>query len=158
MVDTGASTIAAPTESTADGCDVDVVMGNSAGAVTLSGFTASPTGTGDVVVTANTASGTATFTNSSANIGFTNTLIAGQKVYFTTSNTLPTNFTANTIYYVIATSLSTSNIQVSATPGGSAITAGSAGSGTQTAHVPAIMRLIINEINALANAIWKQVQ
>lgn len=76
--------------------------------------------------------GTATFTNSSANIGYVNSFVAGQAVQFTSSGTLPTNFALLTTYYVIATGLSGSNIQVSATPGGSAITAGSAGSGTQT--------------------------
>lgn len=157
MVNTGASTIAAPTSLTS-GLDVQVINGNAAGAITLSGFAASPTGTGDTFATANTASGTATFSNGSANIGFTNTLIAGQKVYFTTSGGLPTNFTANTIYYVIATSLSTSNIQVAATPGGSAIVAGSAGSGTQTAHLPSVFLLIVNQVDGLATAFWKQQQ
>lgn len=78
---------------------------------------------------------TATFTNTSANIGLTNTCAAGDIVSFTTSSALPTNFAVNTNYFVIATGLSSSNIQVSATPGGSAITAGSAGAGTQTATV-----------------------
>ncbi len=78
---------------------------------------------------------TATFTNGSANIGLTNTCAAGDMVVLSTSSALPTNFTAGTVYYVIATSLSSSNIQLSATPGGSAITAGSAGTGTQTATV-----------------------
>jgi hypothetical protein len=76
--------------------------------------------------------GTATFTNSSANIGYTNSFAANQAVQFTSSGTLPTNFALATTYYVIATGLSGSNIQVSATMGGAAITAGSAGSGTQT--------------------------
>jgi hypothetical protein len=75
---------------------------------------------------------TCTFTNSSPNIGVTNTCAAGDKVVFSTTSALPTNFTAGTPYYVLASSLSSSNIQVSATPGGSAITAGSAGAGTQT--------------------------
>lgn len=77
-------------------------------------------------------SATATFTNSSANIGVTNTFTANQAVQFTTTGTLPTNFATATTYYVISTSLSGSNVQVSATVGGAAITAGSAGSGVQT--------------------------
>ena len=134
MVNTGASTIAAPAN---DGdCGIQVINGNGAGAITLTGFPTQPTGTGDTFATANTASGTGTFTNGSANIGLTNTLVAGQPVYLTTSGGLPTNYTANTVYYVSATSLSTSNIQVAATPGGTPIIAGSAGSGTQTVHVP----------------------
>lgn len=75
---------------------------------------------------------TCTFTNSSANIGVTNTCAAGDMVVFSTTSALPTNFTAGTTYYVLSSSLSTSNIQVAATSGGSAISAGSAGSGTQT--------------------------
>ena len=75
---------------------------------------------------------TCTFTNGSANIGVTNTCAANDMVVFSTSGALPTNFTAGTIYFVISTGLSSSNIQVSATKGGAAISAGSAGSGTQT--------------------------
>lgn len=77
---------------------------------------------------------TATFTNGSASIGLTNTFAANDRVSFQTSGTLPTNFTAFQSYYVIATGLSGSVFQVSATLGGTAITAGSAGSGTQTAY------------------------
>jgi len=79
--------------------------------------------------------GTATFTNGSAVISFTNSFVAGQAVQFTTSGTLPTNFSPNTIYWVIATGLSGSQFEVSATYGGSAITAGSAGSGTQKVQI-----------------------
>jgi hypothetical protein len=74
---------------------------------------------------------TVTFTNSSANIAWAvNQPVVGQTVYFTTTSALPTNFAANTNYYVV--SVVSTNIQVSATYNGSAITAGSAGSGTQT--------------------------
>lgn len=76
---------------------------------------------------------TGTFTNGSANISITNTLAAGDIVQgITTTGTLPTNFALLTRYYVIAANLSGSVINLSATPGGSAITAGSAGSGTHT--------------------------
>ena len=122
------------------------------------GYNTSPTGNGDTFATANTSTATVTFTNSSANIGWTNTLTPGEPVYFTTSGGLPTNFTANTIYYVIATSISSSNIQVSAAPGGAAITAGSAGSGTQTGHVPSVFRFNITRDHGLALIIAKQVQ
>lgn len=79
-----------------------------------------------------TVAGTATFTNASANIGMTNNFAAGDFGKLTTTSALPTNFAINTVYYVIATGLSGSNFQLSATAGGSAITAGSAGTGTQT--------------------------
>lgn len=72
------------------------------------------------------------FTNASANIAIANTCAAGDKVVFSTSGTMPTNFVAGTTYFVIAASLSSTNIQVSATLGGSAITAGSAGTGDPT--------------------------
>jgi hypothetical protein len=91
-------------------------------------WTASASGTKTATVPS-----TASFTNSSANIGVTNTAAAGDIVYFSTTGALPTNFAAGTPYYVLSSGLSSSNIQVSATPGGSAIAAGSAGSGTQTA-------------------------
>ncbi len=78
---------------------------------------------------------TVTFTNGSANIGWpTNTLTAGTQVYLKTTGTLPTNFTRATPYFVIATGLSSSNAQISATLGGSAIVAGSAGSGVQSGY------------------------
>ena len=64
---------------------------------------------------------------------------AGSVVNFTTSGSLPTNFSTATNYYVIATGLSANNIQVSATPGGAAISAGSAGSGTQTGNEAALL-------------------
>jgi hypothetical protein len=77
---------------------------------------------------------TITFTNGSANIAWTNVLVAGTPVYLGTTGSLPTNFSVGARYYVIATGLSGSNVQVSATVGGSAIVAGSAGSGTQTGY------------------------
>lgn len=73
----------------------------------------------------------ATFTNSSANIVVaSNTPVVGSVVTFNTTGSLPTNFSAGTNYYVVSQSGTT--ITVSATPAGSAIVAGSAGSGTQT--------------------------
>lgn len=80
-----------------------------------------------------TVAGTATFTNGSASIGMTNNFAAGDMVTLSTTSALPTNFAVNTTYYVISTGLSGTTFQLSATAGGSAISAGSAGSGTQTA-------------------------
>lgn len=73
---------------------------------------------------------TVTFSNGSANIASANTLLAGQVVQFSTTGSLPTNFSTNTNYYVVSTG---NPFTVSATPTGSAVVAGSAGSGTQTA-------------------------
>lgn len=77
---------------------------------------------------------TATFTNGSANIGWTSHGLAiNDPVMFTTSGGLPTNFAVGTRYYVVSVPDS-NTITVSATVGGGAITAGSAGSGTQTGY------------------------
>lgn len=87
-------------------------------------------------------SSTVTFTNSSAVIGWSgNTLSAGDKIkFFNSGGALPTNFAAGTHgyntgteYCVLSTGLSSSQFEVAASCGGTAITAGSAGSGTQTA-------------------------
>jgi hypothetical protein len=83
---------------------------------------------------------TATFTNGSAVIGVTQTLQAGAIVNFTNSGgALPTNFVAGTPYYVLPAGLSGTQIEVSATPFDGAIVAGSAGTGTQTAHTEVAM-------------------
>jgi len=74
--------------------------------------------------------GNPTFSNGSATITLTNTFSVGDTVFFETTNTLPTNFAADTVYFVV--SASGSAITVSLTRGGSAIVAGSAGSGTHT--------------------------
>jgi len=84
-------------------------------------------------------SSTVTFTNASANITWTaHGLTLNEPVKFYTTGSLPTNFTAGTAgtggtFYYVQTVVDANTIKVSATPGGSAITAGSAGSGTQTA-------------------------
>lgn len=154
LLNGGAFTLAAPAN---DGsCFIQVVNGGSAGTITLSGFSPQPTGFGDTFATANTASGTATFSNGSANITYTSTLGVGNQIYFTTSGGLPTNFAINTNYYVVSNSGTV--LTVAATPGGSAIVAGSAGSGTQTAHVPSVFDISIARINGSAIALWKQVQ
>lgn len=93
---------------------------------------------------------TVTFTNSSASIAATNTLIVGAAVQFQTTGSLPTNFSTATTYYVISTGLTTSAFEVSATYGGSAITAGSAGSGTQTMTI--VPTLVTNPAYCVASS------
>lgn len=76
---------------------------------------------------------TVTFTNGSANIASTDNIPGvGSAIQFSTSGTLPTNFSTGTTYYIISsvTVGSTTTITVSATSSGVAIVAGSAGSGT----------------------------
>jgi hypothetical protein len=85
---------------------------------------------------------TATFTNGSPKITWPANTMSGVQVgdplTFTSSGTLPTGFALLTTYYVVAIgagSSSTIAAMVSATPGGAPISAGSAGSGTQTANL-----------------------
>lgn len=74
----------------------------------------------------------ATFTNGSATIGFTaHGMVVGSRVMFQTTGTLPTNFAINTGYYVVSVPTA-DTLTVSATMGGTAITAGSAGTGTHS--------------------------
>ena len=61
-------------------------------------------------------------------ITLANTFVANQPVRFTTTGALPTGLSVNGAYFVIATGLTTSSFQVSATAGGTAI----ATSGTQS--------------------------
>lgn len=62
-----------------------------------------------------------------------NTCAAGQGVIFNTSSALPTGLTAGTLYYVIATGLTTAQFEVSTTVGGSASNFTGSQSGVQTA-------------------------
>lgn len=58
--------------------------------------------------------------------------VAGDKVVFSTSGTLPTGLTAGTVYYVISDGLTANAFEVSATSGGTAINTSGAGSGTHS--------------------------
>ena len=62
-----------------------------------------------------------------------NTCIAGQEVFFATTGSLPTGLTAGTTYYVIATGLSSTSFEVSASAGGAAVNTSVSQSGIQTA-------------------------
>lgn len=59
-------------------------------------------------------------------------LSAGDPVVLSTSGSLPTGFTAGTVYYVISAGLTADEFELSATSGGSAINTSSAGSGTHS--------------------------
>jgi microcystin-dependent protein len=61
-------------------------------------------------------------------------LVAGDSVYFTTTGALPTGLTANTLYYVIATGLTSGAFEISATEGGSAVNTTGSQSGVHTAR------------------------
>jgi phage-related tail fiber protein len=86
------------------------------------------------------ATGTATFTSGSANVGMAgHGRSVNDPIKLFTTGSLPTNFTASThglttvgtIYYVKSI-VDANTVTLSATPGGTAFVAGSAGSGTQT--------------------------
>lgn len=105
-------------------------------------------------------SGAATFVNGSATITIAaHGLTALAPIFFTTSGGLPTNFTAPTaatgaasantytanptLYYVIGASITTNTLQVATSIAnaiaGTAVVAGSAGSGTHTAYANAMI-------------------
>lgn len=157
LVNGGAFTLAAPTT---DGlCAIEVIANNAGGAITLSGFSSKGAQGATYSVTPTNAA-TATFTNATATITWiTNTLLSlNAPVYFTNSGGgLPSGFTAGTIYYVSAL-LSTNQIQVSATPTGAAIVAGSAGTGTQTGDEPTVFDLSVTRINGNTLGVWSQAQ
>lgn len=62
-------------------------------------------------------------------------LIAGDKIYFTTTGALPTGVTANTTYYVLSTSLTNDTFRFSATSGGTAINSSGSQSGVHTLNL-----------------------
>jgi hypothetical protein len=86
------------------------------------------------------ASGTATFTNGSSNVGMANhNRSVGDPIKLFTTVGLPTNFAAGThglptvgTNYFIKSVVDANTVTLSATVGGTAISAGSAGSGTHT--------------------------
>lgn len=98
-----------------------------------------------------TGAGPLTYTNGSAVIAATNAYRAGEMVQLGTTGALPTNFASNTVYFVLAAGLNNSQFELSATPGGSAIVAGSAGSGTQTAVFPWNLSWLIQDISFAVN-------
>jgi hypothetical protein len=101
----------------------------------------------------NIASGSYTvgFTNGSSDITGTGLPPAGTPVQFTTTGTLPTNFALATTYYVVYNSGGTT-VRVAATIGGTAIVAGSAGTGTHTmtSYPPANNAIYSTGITTLA--------
>jgi hypothetical protein len=130
----GNEIVASLTGTNLAGSGTKCLQASNTGAVTIFGSGCGGSGSLVLINTINTPTGvTATFTNSSAVIGATNSFVVGQAVVFTNSGgALPTNFTAGTVYYVITTGLSSTQFEVASSIGGSAITAGSAGTGTQT--------------------------
>lgn len=79
---------------------------------------------------------TATVTYSTTNILSCNGhgLAIGDVVVFTTTGTLPTGMSANTLYYVIATNFGANQFSLSTTFGGTILGISAAGTGTHTMH------------------------
>jgi hypothetical protein len=76
----------------------------------------------------------ATFTNGVATVGIaSHGLAVNARLFLSTSGTLPTNFALATKYFVVSVP-DANSVTLSATQGGGAITAGSAGSGTHYAN------------------------
>lgn len=59
-------------------------------------------------------------------------LIAGDKIYFTTTGALPTGLSANTLYYVLSAGLTANTFRLSSTLEGTAINTSGSQSGTHT--------------------------
>lgn len=157
MLNTGASTIAAPV---LDGsCIVQVVNGVSAGAITLSGFSAAPS-SGATFAQAPTLSATVTISNASPGVvtWTAHGLVANTQVYFTTSGGLPAPLVAGTIYYVVGSSIAANTFTVSATANGAAINTTTAGSGTHTGVKPSVFALNVLRVNGQASPSWFQQQ
>lgn len=78
--------------------------------------------------------GTVTITNATPAVFTANAhgLVAGDRVFFQTTGSLPTGLSTGTVYFVIAAGLTTNAFEVSTSFGGAALNTSSAGSGTHT--------------------------
>lgn len=65
-------------------------------------------------------------------------LFAGQPVVFTSTGTLPTGLTANTVYYIVSAGLTDNSFSVAATAGGTPIATTSDGTGVHTVSAPPV--------------------
>ncbi len=94
----------------------------------------------------------ATVNAGSAVIAAANTFSAGTPVVFSGSFGTVTGLSAGTTYYVIATGLSTSQFEVSATEGGTAITPGGSSSATPTVAALGVVEIRIDQTAIVADA------
>ena len=92
-----------------------------------------------------------TFTNGSANITWTaHGRSVGDNVLLTTTGALPTNFATGVVYYV-KTVVDANNITVATSSSGTAVSAGSAGSGTHTANLVSAFLTVQKAIDVVAS-------
>lgn len=89
-----------------------------------------------------------TFSNGSATITVANTMAVDDHATLSTTGTLPTNFAPLPVNYWVVAATSTT-VQLSLTRGGTAIVAGSAGSGTHTIYPE--HTLAISTVNSTFN-------
>jgi hypothetical protein len=94
----------------------------------------------------------ATVTASVAAISAANTFSAGMPVVFAGSFGTVTGLTAGTTYYVSATGLSSTQFEVSATPGGSVITPGGSSSATPTVAAIGCVELRYDQTSLVTDA------
>lgn len=99
---------------------------------------------------------------SPAIITLPNTLVSGDTVVFSTTGALPAAITAGTVYYVLASGLTSTTFEISATPAGSPInTTGDTQSGIHTAvatTIPIILQngstsINLKYVNIIGNAL-----
>jgi hypothetical protein len=84
-------------------------------------------------------------------------LTANSPVWFSTSSSMPTGITQYQVYYVVAASITTNTFEIAATPGGTAITTSSTGSGV-TGYEPSVFDLSITRIQGATLGMWAQEQ
>lgn len=124
---------------------IHIIKGLNYGTFTLGGTTIAEATTVDNIrasyllkdpLIASSNSATCTITQAAPGVITVNShgLIAGDIVIFSTAGTLPTGITANTVYFVTSTSLTSNTFTVSATLGGAAVTTTTSGSGVHTVH------------------------
>lgn len=157
MTNAGASTILlVPLDGQ---CSLQVINGNAAGSITLTGNSATPS-TGDAFTTALTKSATVTISNAApAVVTWTaHGLLGNAMVFLSTTGTLPNPLAVNTIYYVVLSTITANTFQLSATPGGFAINTNTNGAGTHTGKQPSVFLLQDTTIAGLATAVWKKQQ
>ena len=94
--------------------------------------TSSSIGKSSAVTVTSASPGVVTWTNHG--------LLANSPVYLTSSQTMPTGLTANSVYFV-KTVLNSNTFTVSATLGGTAINTSSTGTGSITAYYPSVVRM-----------------
>lgn len=96
------------------------------------------------IVDVSTATVTITIASPAVITWTANGLSNGDPVYFTTTGTLPTGITANTVYYVVAAA--TNTFEIATSVGGTPINTSGSQSGVQSAFAPGIVPSVFDSI------------